>query len=334
MKFNATWLATLVGMLMMLGAGCDAGRPPAVPTPRVGVLAPQKSTEPASLQREPFERGLRELGWAPGKTVIIEYRYAEGDMHRLAELADELVKLKPDVIVARAPQAIRAAQRATATIPIVMSAATDPVSSGFVASLARPGGNITGIAVGDVGAKQIDFLKLAVPHLARLAVLTNPSMGVDQDRSFFTGLEAVAKTRGIEIQTFEAGSVADIDKALDAMTLARVDALMVRPDPHVLEPNAAKVVALVAAHRLPATFPWRSYVELGGLMFYATAGSQSEFHHRSSWYVDKILRGAKPAEIAVEQPLKFELMINLKTARELGLVMPSTLLLQATEVIP
>jgi putative ABC transport system substrate-binding protein len=334
MKCNATWLAIVVGMLMMLGAGCDAGRPPAVRTPLVGVLAPQKSTEPASLQREPFERGLRELGWVPGKTVVIEYRYAEGDMGRLAELADELVKLKPDVIVGRASQGIRAAQRATATIPIVMSAAVDPVNSGFIASLARPGGNITGIAVGDVGAKQIDFLKLAVPSLSRLAVLTNSSMNVDQDQAFFTGLEAVAKTLGVEIRTFEVASIDDIAKALDAMTLARVDALMVRADPHVLEPNAATVVALVAAHRLPATFPWRSYVELGGLMFYATAGSQSEFHYRSARYVDKILRGAKPAEIAVEQPLTFELVINLKTARELGLVIPPTLLLQATDVIP
>lgn len=328
MNCKAALLAILIGVLTIEETACDADRKsrPA----RIGVLAPQESTEPASLQREPFERGLRELGWVPGKTVIIDYRYAEGDMGRLAELADEFAKLKPDVIVARTLRGIREAQRATATIPIVMAAATDPVRSGFVQSLARPGGNITGIAVGDVGAKQIDFLRFVVPRLAHLAVLTNPSMSFDQDASFFAGLEAAAKPLGIDIQRFEARSVDDIDKAFEAILAARVDALIVRADPHILEPNATKVVALVSAQRLPAMFPWRAYVELGGLMFYAPAGSQSEFHYRSAQYVDKILKGAKPADLPVEQPVKFDLVVNMKAAHELQIVVPSALLLQAT----
>ena len=324
-------VAILAGAMAVVQAGCDGARE--VRVPLIAVLSPQKSTEPASLQREPFERGLRELGWVPGKTVMVGYRYAEGDNARLAELADELVKLKPDVIVARTTRGIREAKRATSDIPIVMAAAVDPVRSRFVNSLARPGGNTTGIAVGDAWEKQLDFLRSVAPRLARLAVLTNPSLGVDQDNSFFEVLEAGGRERGFEVRRFDVRNVEDIDKAFEAILAARVDALIVRADPIVLEPNASKVVELVNAQRLPAIFPWRAYVELGGLMFYAPAGSQPEFHYRSAHYVDKILRGARPADLAVEQPVKFDLVVNLRTARELQFVIPATLRLQATELV-
>jgi len=328
MRRRATLLAILGATLAVVQTGCDANR--GVRVPVIAVLSPQKSTEPASLQREPFERGLRELGWVPGKTVMVDYRYAEGDMARLAELADEVVKLKPNVIVARSTRGIRAAQRATSDIPIVMAAAVDPVRSRIVQSLAHPGGNMTGIAVGDPWVKQVDLIRSLVPGLARLAVLTNPGLGVDQDDAFFEVLNAYIRPLGIEVQRFEARGVDEIDRAFHAIRAARVDALIVRADPLVLEANASKIVALVNAQRLPAIYPWRAYVEVGGLMFYAPAGSQSEFHYRSAYYVDKILRGAKPADLAIEQPVRFDFVVNLNTARELKLVVPSGIQMQAT----
>lgn len=328
------WAPVLLGLALFFGPIASPAQP--LPkAPRIGVLSPQKSTEPAALQREPFERGLRELGWTPGKNVIIENRYAEGEVDRLPELAAELVRLPVDTIVARAPQGIRAAQRATSTIPIVMSASSDPVRAGFVASLANPGGNITGMAimVDDLGGKQLSFLKEAYPRLARVGVVADPAMMSEQETTFFSGLEATARTLKIEIRVFKISKPADIAPVFVEIDAARIDAILVRPDPHVLEPNAAQIVTLAAQHRIPAMYPWRFYVEAGGLMSYATTGSQPEFHHRSATYVDKILRGAKLGTLPVEQPLKFELVINRKTAQALGLTLSSTLLVQANEVI-
>lgn len=301
--------------------------------PHIGVLAPQKSTEAATLQRIPFEQGLRELGWTPGKDVIIEYRYAEGDLRKLGELAAELVSMRVDVIVARSPPAIHAAQRATATIPIVMSASADPVREGFVKSLGRPGGNITGLAifVDDLGAKQLELLKTAVPQLQRVAILVNPMMNVDQDIPFLTRLNAAARDLKVELTVTELSQPEDIPTAFVAMEKGRFDAVLVRADPLLLEPHAAQIVASASAHHLPAMYPWRLYVDAGGLMSYAT--SLPEFHRRSATYVDKILKGAKPESLPVEQPLIYELVINLKTAKALGLVIPPILLYQANELI-
>lgn len=306
---------------------------PSPKVPHVGVLAPQKSSEAATVQRIPFELGLHERGWTPGKDVLIEYRFAEGDLQRLDMLAAELVGLRVDVIVARSPPAIRAAQKATATIPIVMAASSDPVREGFVKSLGRPGGNITGLAifVDDLGAKQLELLKATVPGLQRVAVLVNPAMSVDQDAPFLKRLNTTANALRIEVTVIEVHRAEDLPAVFAGMEKDRIDAVLVRADPLLLEPHAAEIVALASTHHLPAMYPWRLYVDWGGLMCYATG--LPELHTRSAAYVDKILKGAKPENLPVEQPLIYELVINLKTAQALGLVVPSQLQLRANEVL-
>lgn len=297
--------------------------------PRVGVLNPGSSTESPAVQREPFERGLRELGWTPGSNVIIEYRYAEGRVARLDELAAELVKLKVDVIVARGHPAVAAARRATGSIPIVMSSAANPVASGFIKSLARPGGNVTGIAnlVWELEAKRLELLKSALPGLVRVGVLDNAANRPRAPEA----LGAASRALGLEIQVYTATKSEDLTETFAAMSRARVGAVLVRADVLVLEPNRSQVAALAARHRLPAMYPWRFYIDAGGLMSYAE--SIPAFHHRSANYVDRILRGAKPADLSVEQPTKFELVVNLKAARALELTIPHSFLLRADEVV-
>ncbi|HSF29375.1 MAG TPA: ABC transporter substrate-binding protein [Candidatus Tectomicrobia bacterium] len=308
---------------------------PSTKVPRVGILSPQKSTEPPTVQREPFERGLRELGWTPGGTILIEYRYAEGEVDRLPELAADLVRLPVDVLVTRGPQATQAARQATRTIPIVMSATPDPVQLGFVSSLARPTGNITGLAFlarGSLAGKRLELLKQTVAGLARVAYLVNWHATLpDQAGTIMEEITHAAQALGLESQPFEVRRAQDMAEAFIAMEKAQIGGLLVDPDPHVLEPNLAQVVALALQHRLPAIYPWRLYVDAGGLMSYATG--ISHFHRRSATYVDKILKGMTPAELPVEQPTTFELVINLKTAQALGLTIPPILLFQADEVI-
>jgi putative tryptophan/tyrosine transport system substrate-binding protein len=295
--------------------------------PRVGILTPGHSTESPSVQREPFERGLRELGWTPGSTILLEYRYAEGRADRLAELAADLVRLKVDVIVARSAVAIRAAQRATDVVAIVMSSGADPVADGLVKSLARPGGNITGIAnlVQELEGKRLELLKEAVPGVARVAILGNPG------NSPGTRLPAASRALGLETQTFVAHRADDLAETFAAMSRARVGAVLVWADTLVLEPNRARVTELAARHRVPAMYPWRFYVDAGGLMSYAT--SIPAFHHRSATYVDRILKGVRPGDLPIEQPTKFELVINLKTAKALGLTIPQSVVLRADELV-
>ncbi len=232
----------------------------------------------------------------------------------------------------RGPQATRAARQAAGTIPIVMSATPDPVREGFVASLARPGGNITGLsflAQGALEGKRLQLLKETVPRLARVADLVNPIM--DQDGAIKREIATAALSLGLKVLTFEVKRPQDIAEAFAAMRGSRVGALLVRADPAVLEPNLTQVVALARKHRLPAMYPWQMYVDAGGLMSYAT--SIPVFHHRSATYVDKILKGAKPADLPVEQPMRFELVVNLKTAKALGLTFPPSILIRADQVI-
>ena len=301
--------------------------------PRIGVLSPQKSAESPALRREPFEGGLREQGWVPGTNLIIEYRYAEGKPEDLPRRAAELVGLKVDVIVARGPQAIRAAQQVTTTIPIVMSAGADPVRGGLIASLARPGGNITGLALfaDDLGSKQLQILKEALPELSRVAVLLNPIMSTDQDESFAGKLNQTARISKVQIQIFRVTRADEIAEAFAAMKRAHVHGLLVRADPNVLEPNSPQVVAQALKHRLPAIYPWRFYVEAGGLMSYAT--SLPDIHRRAAAYVTRILKGEKPETLPVELPMKFELTVNVKTAKALGLTIPPALRQRADQVI-
>jgi putative ABC transport system substrate-binding protein len=318
---------TLAALALTVGA--HAAAQPMVKVPRVGVLSAGSSTESPAVQREPFERGLRELGWVPGSNVIIEYRYAEGRPGHLGELATELVKLKMDVIVARSNPAVLAVRQASSSIPIVMSSSNDPVTAGHIKSLARPGGNVTGIANMslDLEAKRLDLLKGAIPGLTRVGVLENASSRL-QPKS---ALGNAARVLGLEIQGFAAAAPTDLAETFAAMSRARVGAVLVRADTLVLEPNRSQIVALAAQNRFPVMYPWRFYVDAGGLMSYAE--SLPAFHHRSATYVDRILKGAKPADLPVEQPSKFELVVNLRAARALELAIPHSFLLRADQVI-
>ena len=318
---------------LALAAPAVAEAQPAGRTPHVAVLNPGSATEAPAVQREPFERGLRELGWLPGATIVIEYVYGDGSATQLAAVTADLVRRGVEVIVARGPVAIRAAREATTTVPIVMSAADDPVADGFVGTLARPGGNVTGIAniVSDLDGKRLDLLQEAIPGLARVAVLTNPTMRPDRNRELIAGLSSAARTRGLELQIFAVTRSEEIPAAFAAIARARVGALLVRADTQVLEPNRSMVTTMAIRHRLPAMYPWHFYAEVGGLMSYAS--SIPGFHHRSATYVDRILKGAKPGDLPVERPTTFELIINLKTAGLLGLSLPPSLLARADEVI-
>ena len=332
MKNRRQFLGTL-GVLA-LAAPVIVEAQPAGRVPHVAVLNPGSATEAPAVQRGPFERGLRELGWLPGATVVIEYVYGDGSAGQLATVTANLVRRGVEVIVARGPVAIRAAREATTTVPIVMSAADDPIADGFVGTLARPGGNVTGIAniVSDLDGKRLDLLREAIPGLARVGVLTNPTMqGPSRNRELIAGLHAAARARGVELQIFEVARTDEIPGAFAAIARARVGALLVRADTQVLEPNRSMVAALAIRHRLPAMYPWHFYAEVGGLMAYAS--SIPDFHHRSAWYVDRILKGAKPGDLPVERPTTFELVINLKTAGLLGLTLPPSLLARADEVI-
>jgi putative ABC transport system substrate-binding protein len=274
---------------------------------------------------------LRELGWVEGQNLVIEYRSAEGRFDRLPELAAELVRLKVDVIVAAPTPGALAAKKATATVPIVGVSLTEPVGVGLIASLARPGGNVTGVAysVGtDIFGKDLALLKEVVPKVRRVAVLSNPDGPVQP--LTISNVKAAARSLGLELQLVEARGPGDFDRAFAAMAKERVGALFVVTDP-VFIPHRARLVSLAAKSRLPSIFTQRADVEAGGLLSYGP--SFADMYRRAAAYVDKILKGARPADLPVEQPTKFELVINLKTAKTLGLTIPPSLLQRADEVI-
>jgi putative ABC transport system substrate-binding protein len=272
---------------------------------------------------------LRELGWMEGRSVTIEYRWAEGREERLAEIADEFVRLKVDVIVTSGTPAVMASKQATSVIPIVFATAGDPVGSGLVASLARPGGNVTGLAtlVADLAGKRLELLREIVPDLGRLAIMGNAS-------NPFTVLElnevqAAAGTLGLEVVTLEIRRAQDIAPAFEALK-GRVDALYVCTDA-LANTNRIRISTSALGVRLPTMHGSRDYVESGGLMSYGP--NYPDLFRRSADYVDKILHGAKPGDIPVEQPTKYELVLNLTTAKALGLTVSPTLLARADEVI-
>ncbi len=328
---NARAFVNIALAMLILSAPLAAHAQPPAKIPRVGVLRPGNPPPGDLGHREAFEGGLRDLGWTPGTSIRIEYRYAEGKPERLPELAAGLVRLSVDVIVASAPLAIRAAQQATRAIPIVIGASPDPVGEGFVASLARPGGNITGLTLQaqDLDGKQLELLKEAVPRLSRVAVLRNPnSLGYDVAKR---QIEAAARALKLEVKDFPVSHAKDLAPTFTAMSQARVGAILVRRDTLVLEANRAEVVALAASLRLPAMYNFRFFPEAGGLMSYAA--NLADIHRRSAAFVDKILKGAKPADLPVEQPTKFELVINLKTAKALDLTIPASVLFKADQVI-
>jgi putative ABC transport system substrate-binding protein len=298
---------------------------------RIGYLAGYLAATPHLP--EAFRQGLRDLGYVEGRNLVIEYRDAEGKYERLPPLAAELVALKVDVILAGGtPQAL-AAKQATRTIPIVFASSPDPVGSGLVTSLARPGGNVTGLSflAPELVGKRLEQLKQALPGVSRVAVLWQPGgQGERTEKDMLKEAEVAARALGVRPQFVEARGPADIDRAFSDMTRARAGALTVLSTPMFVS-ERRRLVDLAAKNRLPTVFSFREYVDAGGLMSYGP--NLADLFRRAATYVDKILKGAKPADLPVEQPTKFDLVINLKTAKALGLTIPPSLLGRADEVI-
>jgi putative ABC transport system substrate-binding protein len=299
--------------------------------PRVGVLAGQSPNDSPAPPILAFRQGLRELGYVEGQNIGIEWRWAHGKLERFPDLAAELVKLEVDIIVAATLPGVEAAQKATrGTIPIVMGFVSDPVAYGLVASLARPGGNITGLGVPtpEMGGKRLQLLREFAPTVGRVAVLSDPSQpGISVE---LKGTEVAARALGVQLQVAEAHSSGELDRAFAAIVRERVAAIVVLPGT-VLFANRARIGQLAAKHRLPTSGWTREFPEAGCLMSYGA--NLPDAARRAAYFVDKILKGAKPGDLPIEQPTKFELVINLKTAKAIGLTIPQTLLLRADQVI-
>jgi putative tryptophan/tyrosine transport system substrate-binding protein len=290
--------------------------------PRLGVLL--------AGDRQPFLRlfgeGLRDFGYIDGQTIQIEYRTADGKLDRLPDLAADLVRLKVDIIVASETPAVQAAKRATSEIPIVMAPSGDPVGTGLIASLSRPGGNVTGLsaATAELGGKSLDIIKEMLPTARRVAVLVDPANPFT--KSFVEHIQSAARTTGIEITIVQIRKAEDLESAFADMTRNRIEAVVVQPTL-----PRAPVIELLRKHQLPSASGNKSFTDEGGLLSYA--GSIADRYRNAAPYVDKILKGAKPADLPVAQPTKFELVINLKTAKAIGLTVPPALLTRADTII-
>jgi putative ABC transport system substrate-binding protein len=307
-----------------------AGAQQAAKLPRIGWLGGPSREAAEPFVRE-FRRGLDELGWVEGRNLVIEWRFAGGRAERLPELAAELVRLQVNLIVVPSTPTALAAKQATATIPIVTVAVGDPVALGLVPSLARPGGNITGLT-GTVGpaiaGKMLQLLKEAIPEAIRMAALTNPE--TSGNALWLQHAQAAARALGVQLHSLEARGPDDYERAFAAMTAGRADALVLAGDILFLS-DRARLAELAVQRRLPTMCSMREYTQAGGLMSYGP--SSADLFRRAATYVSKILGGAKPAELPIEQPTQFELLFNLKTAARIGLQIPSSLLLRADEVI-
>jgi putative ABC transport system substrate-binding protein len=297
--------------------------------PRIGLLG-VISASAAEGRIEAFRQGLRDLGYVEGKNIVIEYRTAEGKLERLPALASELVRLRVDVIVTRGPPPTRSAKEATSTIPIVMGSDIDPVGNGFVASLARPGGNITGLSAlsPELSGKQLELLKEIIPKLSRVAALGTST--IPGSTQVLRETKAAAGAFGVHLQYLEVRGPTDIEMAFRAASKEHADAVLVLPNFLTLS-QRTQVVDLAVKSRLPAMYPQSEYVEEGGLMTYGP--SINDLFRRAATYVDKILKGAKPADLPVEQPTKFEFIINLKAAKQIGLKIPPNVLARADKVL-
>jgi len=324
------FLSTVAGSLLAAPVNALTAQP-REKVPRVGYLtAGSRSDQGRQRRFEAFRQGLRELGYVEGQNIAIESRWAEGKDDQYPVLAADLVRLKVDVIVAVGGAATKAAQQATTTIPIVMSLVNDPLGSGLVPSLARPGGNVTGISLmsPELVGKQLGVLKEMVPKVSRVALLRNPANPASGPQ--LREAEAAARTLGVRLQTLEARNPQEIDSAFAAMTRERAGALVVLTD-SIFTNQRRQIAELAAERRLPAVYGNTEHAEAGGLVAYGA--NFLDLERRAATYVDKILKGAKPADLPVEQSTKFELVINLKTAKTLGLSIPASLLSRADEVI-
>ena len=326
-------MSPVIGLLVALGVllsplATEAQQPAKMP--RIGYLGFGMSTPENAAVYEPFRQGLRDLGYVEGQNVAIEWRFAEGRPERLPDLARELVRLKVDVIVVPVTSAALAARNATRTIPIVMVAVPDPIGAGLVQSLARPGGNVTGLSFlnPELSAKQLQLLKEVVPKVSRVAVLQDPaSVG---HRIILKEAEATARALGVELQILGARVPDDFDAAFAAMTRERAGALLVLAHPTFLL-YRRRLADLAEKGRLPAMYGNTEHAEAGGLMAYAP--SLADNFRRSAVYVDKILKGAKPSDLPVEQPTRFQLVVNLKAAQALGLTIPQSVLIRSDRVV-
>ena len=292
--------------------------------PRIGMLMPGSSAFPTSARYDSFRQGLRELGYIEGKNIFIEIRYAEGKQDQLSDFATELVKLKVDVIVTATTPGVLAVKNATSAIPIVFCAVADPVRAGLVSSLARPGENITGLSMlnPELGGKRLELLKETFPKITKVAYFRDPSSA--------SAIQESARALGLQLQSLDVRSAKDFDGAFGAALKERAQALTTTAGP-VISINQQRIVAFAAKNRLPAIYPYSEIIDAGGLMFYGV--NLSDLFRRAATYVDKILKGAKPADLPVEQPTKFEFVINLKTAKQIGLTIPPNVLARADKVI-
>ena len=297
--------------------------------PRIGYID-TSSADIAGIRLDRLRAGLRDLGYSEGRNIVLEVRWAEGKYERIPVLAAELLKQELDVMVAAGPAAIQVVQRATSKIPVVIAASGDPLAFGFVASLSRPGGNITGLSsiTVDLSVKYLELLRVAIPKLSRVAVLMNP--GHPRHPDYLKNIEAAAQASEVRVSAVQAGAASRIEAAFDVMKRDRTGALIVLGD-GLFFSEAHRIAELALRHRLPTMFSTREPVEAGALMSYGP--NLAEQFYRAATYVDKILKGAKPADLPVEQPTTIELVINLKTAKAIGLVVPQELLLRADKVI-
>jgi putative ABC transport system substrate-binding protein len=317
-------------MLGMFAGPITARAQPAVKVPRIGVLysgAPTTSSHTAAA----FEQSLREQGYVDGRNIVVERRFGEARAERMSEIAAELVRLKVDVIVTSTDAGIAMVKQQTQTIPIVMVNSTDPVGTGFVASLARPGGNVTGLSTlsPELSVKRLELLKEAFPRLARVAIIWNPDIqGAALD---YKGTEDAARSLHLQIQSVEVRRADDLDRAFSAVTTGRAEAFILPIVNPLAFANRDQIVKFALRNRLPSIYGAREFVDAGGLMAYGP--SIADGWRRAAIYVDKILKGAKPAELPVEQPTRFELVINLKTAKILGVTIPPSLLRRTDHAI-
>jgi len=326
MKEKITAL-TVSALLLGLCHLAEAQQP--TKAPRIGYLAASSVTDLARI--DAFRRGLRDLGYEEGKNIVIEHRYAEGKRDRLPALAAELVLLKVDVILTGGANATHAAKKATSTIPIVMAQSGDPVAEGFVASLAHPGGNITGLSslAPELTGKRLELLKEIVPSLSRVVVFgTSTSVG---NSARLRETEDAAGALGIKLQYLDVLTRKDFEISFQAAKKGRADAVFVLVWGAILNPHRIEFAELAVKSRLPAMYQEREHVEAGGLMTYGV--SEIDLNRRAAVYVDKILKGTKPADLPVEQPKKFEFIVNLKTAKQIGLTIPPNVLARAEKVI-
>ena len=325
--FRSIVICLLLTVLLFTISLAEAQQPAKIS--RIGRLA--IASQSAELARiEAFRSGLRDLGYVEGKNIVVEWRFADGKLDRLPAQAAELVRLKLEIIVSAGSTPTRASRAATSTIPIVMSNDNDPVGDGFVASLARPGGNITGLSnfAPELSGKRLEILREVIPKLSRVAVIgtsTNPAYA-----QVIKEVELAAKAFGVKLQNLDVLHSKDIESAFRAASKGRADGVLVLTSA-TLVPQRVQLAQLAAKHRLPAMYSNSQYVEAGGLMFYGA--NVLDLDRRAATYVDKILKGTKPADLPVEQPMKFEFVINLKTAKQIGLTIPPNVLARTDRVI-